>query len=101
MRIPNVLRCEMQLRTVWGFRMTIMAKDKTEKPKAKPSRSGTPLGVTFVDPEVREALDAYIDAHNAKDEHKASLKSCTEAALKEYLRTKGFWPPPKKQEAKP
>lgn len=75
--------------------MTGMAKAKDGGGGAAPKggRSGTSLGVTYVDADIRAALDAFIRTHNQSDEHPASLRSCVEAALKMYLREKGFWPP--------
>lgn len=70
------------------------AAAKAEEPK-KGVRSGKNIN-TNVDDDVRDQLDAYIEAHNAKDEHPASIRSTVEAALKLYLKGKGFWPPPEK-----
>ena len=78
--------------------MSAMAK--TRPPKAgdggdeakRPNRSGSPLNF-YVDEELRKALDAFIADYNARNEHPASLRSTLEAALKAYLKGKGFWPP--------
>jgi DNA-directed RNA polymerase sigma subunit (sigma70/sigma32) len=63
-----------------------------EKSK-KVNRSGSALN-TQIDEDVRDQLDAYIEDHNAKNEHHATIRSTLEAALKLYLKAKGFWPPP-------
>ena len=75
--------------------MPVMAK-KPDEPK-KPKRSGVALG-TYTDDDIRAALDAYIADHNATAEHPATVRSAVEAALKLFLKGKGFWPwPPKGQ----
>lgn len=63
-----------------------------KKKSRKPVRSGLPVHA-YVDPDVRAAMDRFIDDHNSKQEHRASVTSTLEAALKAYLAGKGFWPP--------
>jgi hypothetical protein len=67
---------------------------------APPGEKPATLNMQF-DPLLRQAVDAYIADHNSKNEHKASIRSATEAAFKLYLGGKGFWPytPPKKARA--
>lgn len=60
--------------------------------KSKPNRTGAYLN-TQIDEDIRAQVDAFIADHNAKDEHHATLRSTVEAALKLYLKSKGFWPP--------
>lgn len=66
----------------------------TDEPK-KPQRSGVALN-SYIDEDVRFQLDEFLRDYNSKNEHPASLRSSIEAALKMYLKDKGFWPPPKK-----
>jgi hypothetical protein len=55
---------------------------------------------TQIDPKIRGALDAYLADYNGKNEHQASIRSSTEAALKGWLQSKGFWPwPPEEPKA--
>jgi hypothetical protein len=61
------------------------------KPGKKPNRSGVALGC-YVDTDIREAMDAYIANHNETSEHPASVRSTVEAALKAFLKGKGFYP---------
>jgi hypothetical protein len=77
--------------------------EKKPESEKKGARSGASLGVTYVDEEIRAALDAYMASHNATAEHPATLRSSVEAALKVYLSPKGFWPwpPPNKPPDKP
>jgi len=66
----------------------------TEKPRAsRPADKGDATLNTKLDAVIREQMDAYIADHNEKDEHHATLRSTVEAALKMYLKSKGFWPP--------
>jgi len=44
-----------------------------------------------IEPGLRAGLDAYIADYNAKHEHKATIRTTTEAALKSYLGPLGFW----------
>lgn len=60
--------------------------------KEPPNRSGTPVTV-YIDSDVRAAMDTYISEHNETAEHKASIRSTVEAALKRYLKESGHWPP--------
>lgn len=76
--------------------MAVMAKPKPVKTEPddakKANRTGSPVSV-YVDEDIRAAVDAYVDDHNTKNEHHATLRSTIEAALKMYLKAKGFWPP--------
>lgn len=59
-------------------------------------RKPDPVNVFIkLDPDVRRATDDYIAAHNATGEHRATIKSTVEAALKLFLGGKGFWGTPK------
>lgn len=49
---------------------------------------------TQIDPDVRTAMDNYIQHFNLDAEHKANIRSTTEAAFKMFLKEKGFWPLP-------
>lgn len=49
---------------------------------------------TQIDGDVRAALDAYIADFNETAEHKANIRSTTEAAFRMFLKEKGFWPLP-------
>jgi hypothetical protein len=55
----------------------------------KPNRSDVPFN-SRIDPDLRAALDAFIEAQP----YGASLKGVIEAALRDHLRAKGFWPWP-------
>ena len=79
-----------------------MAKDKprtTKKSSDKRPRSGAAVQA-FIDPDVREALDEFISSFNEQNDHKATVTSALEAALKMYLASKGHWPRVTKVEAK-
>ncbi|MDB5307049.1 MAG: hypothetical protein JWO38_1251 [Gemmataceae bacterium] len=68
-------------------------KDRTGKSGPKrPNRSGVALGC-YIDADIRQQMDVFIAEHNQSDEHPASVRSTVEAALKMYLRAKGFYPP--------
>ena len=54
------------------------------------------IGIS-IDPDVRAAVDAYIVAYNASHDHRATLTSTVEAALKKYLASEGYWPLAKDQ----
>lgn len=73
--------------------MVRMAKKKPSagKPADKRARSGAAVQA-FIDPEVRAAVDDFMEDYNAEHEHKATLTSTLEAALKMYLTSKGHWP---------
>jgi hypothetical protein len=75
--------------------MPVMAKRKPSTADArgpeKNARSGATLNV-YVDEDIRQALDEYIAIFNDTAEHKATLRSAVEAALKGYLKDKGHWP---------
>ena len=64
---------------------------KTAKVAKKPERSGVALNLR-IDEDIHAAMESYIADHNSKDEHKASKTSTVEGALKQYLKSKGFWP---------
>lgn len=68
----------------------------------KRQRAGAAIQA-FIDPDVRAAMDAYIAHYNADHDHKATVTSTIEAALKAYLSTHNHWPypPPKPGKAKP
>jgi hypothetical protein len=72
--------------------MNGMAQRKKPDAATHPARSGANINAN-VDEDIRAQMDAFIADHNAKDEHPASVRSTVEAALKAYLREKGFWPP--------
>ena len=65
------------------------------KPKKKPKREGDAGLSLYVESELREALDKYIEDYNASEsrEYKATLREAVESALRAYLKTKGYWPP--------
>ena len=66
------------------------------KPKAKPAdkraRSGASIQA-FIDPEVRAAMDSYIEGYNSSHDHKATVTTTIEAALRLFLKSEGHWPP--------
>lgn len=61
-------------------------------------KRGTPdlarpgLLITVIDGELRHAVDDYIADHNETHDHRATLTSTLEAALKKYLAAEGHWP---------
>ncbi len=63
--------------------MLTMAKKKTT-----PQRYGANVSI-WIDPEVKQALLAFVETH----EPKTTLTGLIEAAVKEYLATRGQWPP--------
>ncbi|MFO0799196.1 MAG: hypothetical protein U0804_17140 [Gemmataceae bacterium] len=73
--------------------MNGMAKKRKAAAAAEPKRvrPGAPIQA-FVDPEIRGAMDDFIRDYNEQNEHKASVTSTLEAALKMYLSAKGHWP---------
>lgn len=73
--------------------MEAVADKKPKKTKAadKRARSGAAVQA-FIDPEIRAAVDDFIEDYNAENEHKATLTSTLEAALKMYLAARGHWP---------
>lgn len=80
--------------------MVAMSTPRRSKPKPaadakKPARAGANIN-TYVDEDIRAAMDAFIEKHNEKDEHPATVRSTIEAALKMYLKANGFWPLPAK-----
>lgn len=57
---------------------------------------------THVDPAIRVAMNAFMDDYNAKGDGKHNIRTVTEAALKGWLASRGFWPwPPERPAAKP
>ena len=72
--------------------MSVMARERKKKPDKPRVRSGDPVQA-FIDPDIREAMDAYIASYNAGHDHKASVRSTLEGALRKYLEAEGFWPP--------
>jgi hypothetical protein len=70
--------------------------DRRKKADAEPApesrrRSGESIQ-GFIDPDIRAAVNEYMATHNAEAEHKATVTSVLEAALKMYLSSKGHWP---------
>jgi hypothetical protein len=68
--------------------MPLMAK---KQPK-KPARTGTPVNFHITD-ELAAALEAYIESTSPR----VSKRAAWEAALSEFLKSKGFWPWPKEE----
>ncbi len=72
--------------------MPYMAKRKKPVRRGKPAvpnRTGTPLHV-WIDPEIAEALQGFL----ASADPRISKTAAVESALREFLRPRGFWPPP-------
>lgn len=61
---------------------------KSETPKPKPNRTGTPLHV-WIDTSIADALEAYLKA----TEPSVFKTAAVESALRDFLRRMGFWPP--------
>jgi hypothetical protein len=57
----------------------------------KPKRTGVPV-YAYVDPELRHALDRYLEETRPNP----SLTSALEVALEEFLKARGYWPPKRK-----
>lgn len=74
-----------------------METTKRRRGRPKNNDHTNPLS-TRVDVEIRRQLEAYIRHHNRHDEHYATTRSVVEAALKMYLKSKGFWPPQTQEE---
>ena len=73
--------------------MTTAVAKSSKKTDAKTGgRTGSPLGIS-IDPEIRAAVDVFIERYNALHDHRATLTSTVEAALKKYLQAEGLWPP--------
>ncbi len=70
-----------------------MVAMKQPKKRKTPERSGK-VTQAYIDPEIRAALDRYIEEHNNTQDHPATITSTIEAALKKYLAAAGHWPPP-------
>ena len=58
--------------------------------KKKPTRTGVPITV-WIDEDIAAAMKRYISEHELKIKQTAVI----EVSIKEYLRGKGYWPPPK------
>lgn len=71
-----------------------MAEPKKSKsqPATDTGRTGAALGIT-IDPALRQAVNEFIAHYNAEHDHRATVTSTVEAALKKYLSAEGFWPP--------
>jgi hypothetical protein len=73
--------------------MTERKKPSKTKPAGKkrkpPNRSGEPINV-WVDPELRAALNAYVE----EIEPRTTLTGAVELALKRMLTQAGYWPRP-------
>lgn len=69
--------------------MPAMAKRKQGASRNPPNRSGEPLNV-WLPAELLEALRAYL----ASTAPRVSKTAAVEMAMQDFLRTKGFWPPP-------
>ena len=65
-----------------------------ERPKQPSSRTGTPLHA-WIDDEIAGAFQEYIESTDPRVSKTASL----ETALKEFLRSRGFWPRKKRPDA--
>jgi hypothetical protein len=55
----------------------------------QPQRKGVPLHI-WIDPVLSAAIAAYMDSMPVKP----TLTAAVSAALKDFLRRNGFWPPP-------
>jgi hypothetical protein len=55
----------------------------------KPQRSGVPLNA-WIEESIMQALESYLDSTDPRVSKTAALES----ALKDFLKGKGFWPPP-------
>ena len=53
------------------------------------NRSGVPI-YAYIPPQLRKALNAYLENTRPNP----SLTSAVEVALEEFLKERGFWPPP-------
>jgi hypothetical protein len=73
----------------------ILSAVAERKPKAgKPSRQRSGAAIqAFIDPDIRAAMDAYMADYNSQHDHRASVTSTIEAALKRFLAAEGHWPP--------
>lgn len=61
--------------------------DKGSKPKA--DRTGLQVG-GYIDPDIRHALDRYL----TETEPAPSITNVLEVALRRFLSSVGYWPPP-------
>ena len=64
----------------------------TPRKRKKPTRSGSQIA-TYVDEEIRKAMEQYIEDFNTKNPHPATVRSTVEASLKAFLKAAGFYPP--------
>ena len=64
--------------------MSAMAAPKKQKKAG--GRTGSPLGIA-IDPELRAAADDWIERYNLTHEHRATLTSFIEAAIRKYIAT--------------
>jgi hypothetical protein len=69
--------------------MLLMGKNPKSAKKAE--RSGEALNLR-IDEDLYAAMEEYIADNNSRDVHKASKTSTVELALKQFLKTHGFWP---------
>ncbi|MFO0846623.1 MAG: hypothetical protein U0797_30360 [Gemmataceae bacterium] len=70
--------------------LATMAKRKGSGSSGKkPQRSGVPLNAWIEEP-IMQALEMYLDGTDPRVSKTAALES----ALKDFLKGKGFWPPP-------
>lgn len=60
-----------------------------ESPTKKPVRKGLSLHV-YLPPDLRRALQRYVDS----TEPKSDATAVTALALRRFLESVGFWPPP-------
>lgn len=76
--------------------MTPEKPKRSSRPDDKPAadkrgRAGVAIQA-FIDPDIRAAIDDYLADYNATHDHKATVTSTLEAALKKYLSIEGHWP---------
>lgn len=69
--------------------MPTMAKHKQGASRNPPNRSGEPLNV-WLPTELMDAIRAYL----ASTSPRVSKTAAVEIAMQDFLRGKGFWPPP-------
>lgn len=58
----------------------------SQKKTKKPARVGTQINIV-IDTDLRAKVDAWIADYNAKHDHRATLTSVVEAALRKYTAT--------------
>lgn len=71
--------------------LSVVAKPRPKSEGGNRPRPGISIQA-YIDPELRAAMDEYITAYNSSHDHKASVTSTIEAALKKYLTEEGHWP---------